>query len=355
MSYIFLVMLLIGALIWPKSKYITLLSIIFMTIIIGLNTNSPDWYNNEYMYNNIDGGMYKYYEPGYVMLIRICRYFGLAYSEFRFVVASIFSTVLYIGICSLTNRCAIAASIALIYPCIVFASALRSAIAFAIVIMAFSLLLAKHKHNSIKYCILIIFASMFHFSAIINLVFLLCQKNITRRDYCFMIICDILIISLVTNGTLYSFMSEYVASAKVLAWFDVDKYRHPSILSCICMLFTYSIVFILTYNRNGYANILQHEVIYRNNVIKIMSLIVPLLCLNFTFERLLQYSVYFILCTNKSAAVIANLRGHHKLLKFCNISDLQAISAAVFLNVAFYYVVHNNLYFPLLQFNKLFQ
>ena len=115
-----------------------------------------------------------------IFLMKFCLHSGLTFYEYRLVVSIIFGIFLLLGIFRLTKHCALASAIALIYPCVGYASGLRQSIAFSISIYAFSYLFIYKRHSRLIFSILIIIATLFHYSAIVNLVFLL-HKQIRRN------------------------------------------------------------------------------------------------------------------------------------------------------------------------------
>ena len=90
MGFILFFSLIILAIIFPKSKSLSFIIILFIFTLFGLNTATPDYSNYEFMYTNINTGLFELNEPGYVFLCSFCNRLGLTFHEFRMVIAVIF-------------------------------------------------------------------------------------------------------------------------------------------------------------------------------------------------------------------------------------------------------------------------
>jgi hypothetical protein len=361
-AYLIWIALLLLGILFKKSKVVTVLLILYAWVIISFNTESPDYLNNQYMYQNITLYVYKVYEPGYVVLIKLCNSLGLDFVGFRCVVAALFIIFTFVAIVRLTDNTNIALAILIIYPCLAFASSLRTAIAFGIGLFSFSMLLKDERHGVIKFIIGILMASMFHYTYLANLIFSLSKKKINITKLIWYVLLELAFLIFLSQGTITALLKIFITSSKILNWSILGNYSHPSIFSATAIVLTVGFILFYLQNTFGYkksAILLQHEVSERKsfrhiqytgvdrilaNSAMLAMLFLPFFVINFTFERLLecQITVSLIVLTNS----FERIRCPNRLIK--------AVAIAFALNTLFFTIVHSNLYYPILANNILF-
>lgn len=109
-----------------------------------------------------------YFEPGYILLMKICILLRMPFQAFMVVVYLLITFPIYIFIKKCSDDYWLSS---LIYICYMFLefnfTGIRQAIASSIILMAFIFLLEKKKYFLIKYFLLVTIASSFHSAALI--------------------------------------------------------------------------------------------------------------------------------------------------------------------------------------------
>ncbi|MCE5342987.1 MAG: EpsG family protein [Eubacteriales bacterium] len=362
MAYLLWVVLLLLGMFFKKSKIITIIIVLYIWAIISFNTASPDYLNNQYMYENIQLSVYKVYEPGYVALMKICGSLGIDFVGFRCVVAAIFIIISLLAIVQLTDNINIALVILMIYPCLTFASGLRTAIAYGIGLFSFSMLLKDDRHGVLKFSIGILIASLFHYSFLANLIFTLSKKKINIAKLIRYMLLELVLLLLLSQGAITTLLKYFITSSKILNWSILGNYSHPSIFSASAIVLTVGFVLFYLQNTFGYnksAILLQHEISERKSIryaqytgidrilansAMLAMLFLPFFVINFTFERLLECQITISLIVLTSS--YEKIRCANRLIK--------VVFIAFVLNTLFFTIVHSNLYFPILSNNILF-
>jgi len=216
-------LLLCCAAIWkPKSKKVCLALSIFMLLLFGLNENSVDYANYEYVYKVHPNGITFAYEPLYELLLTVCRFGGLNFTGFRVIMGLICVICSYKAASSLTNYPALVMAIYILYPFLHYSVAIRAGVAGAIVMYAISLLLKSKSKPINKFIVAILIATLFHYTSVFYLVCLVVKLPISNKKLLIInILCaGIMIILVHFTNIFYVGLSKLLPSEKVLAWFD---------------------------------------------------------------------------------------------------------------------------------------
>ena len=346
-SYIIWGLLIIVGIALPKSKFVSLLGLSYIFIIIAFCTKAPDLSNNMFMYSNIDSGLYTYYEPLYVALMRLCNVVGLDFTGFRCVLAFFTVLILYYALSNKIDRINSAISVLLIYPVIIYASGLRSAIPFSLIIWASLDYMSKNdRKNIIKTLILIMIASLIHYSSIFFLIIYIIKRKFDANRLLKVFGFEVLIILLLRLGILYKIVSPYINSSKVLQWISLQGYDHPSlIVDIIVAAMICGTAFIISRcsNESYYNGTSACLNKYCKNLNWIMIFLLPMLFLSLTFER------YISIIISLQIIVLVDQ------FKMNDIRRIVLVLLGFLYNFAFYYVVHGNIFFPILYNNSFFQ
>ena len=187
------------AMIKKNSKIISFCLIILMCVLMGANTNNPDYNTYETIFNL--GAVPP--DPGFFLIIKLFRFLGLNYETFRLVL-SIFGIVLiHQTLNKLTSNYSYFYVLYFIFPFFIDIVQIRNFLEMAIMIYAMPFLLQDTLKGYIKYTILIIFAASIQITAILYLLFLLI--NIVKRFTIIKYIFVIVIISAITISLNRSF------------------------------------------------------------------------------------------------------------------------------------------------------
>ena len=184
MMLIAFILLLGIALRFPRSRVVAGIAICFILLMYGFADFEGDlsvyrWIYYDYSFKTM--GMV--FEPGFLLLIVLCKTVGFSFTGFRLVCALIYASLLYRGVAKLTEYKAIAITSTIIFPLFVFISVMRSGIACVIVLNAFAALVdGRNKTQGImKYCIGVVIATFFHYSSILLLAGILAKRKLNMK------------------------------------------------------------------------------------------------------------------------------------------------------------------------------
>jgi len=159
--FVLFVMIISGAL-FRRSKAVLFLMLTYMWTMIALNSDSPDYSNYEYIYENAE--MLKHsFEPIYMMISLVCKQFSLSFIAFRGVIAFIIVFFLYLSVKRIGIHDNYLLSLFLLYPFAGYISSLRAAVATTIIMYACTYLLDKREKTFIKYIVLVLVAAGFQY------------------------------------------------------------------------------------------------------------------------------------------------------------------------------------------------
>lgn len=352
LPYLIPVLLVIGGVLWPKSKVIFHVIILYIYILITFNTISPDYAVNKWMYEDIFHKVWTNFEPGSVAVAKVCNMLGLSFVGYRGVVAFISLFILSCAIKKITKKRALAATIALIYPCVTFASGLRSAIAFSICIFSFTFLTGDKKSLK-KFFVANVIATLFHYSAAFNFIYLLWEKRITFRKFLGIISLELVGLILLRANFLYAIMYSFFPSLKLLEWIKMGEKESPSLLAFFVYCILYVILFVAVYYMIEYKDIKTKK--DSKQFMILSGLYLPLLAFNFTFERALMFGVFFLFlhCMENAKKGTGNVFHRRRCWEIKRV-DVLLVLFAIALNIISYFWINKNIYFPILENNYLF-
>ena len=206
---------------YRKSKVVEFLLLIFMWCFYALNTYSGDYISYEYVYSLIgSGSKWIYFEPGFTLIMVLCKTIGLSFTGFRIVLATVFVLFLQKTIKRYTNNVALVLAIYMIFPFMYFASVLRGGVAGLIIVYSMSYLQTDETKGVVKYIIGVLVATLFHTSSIFFLVFILSRGEIKKNTIIKATSISIILAFLFRNSYLFSFMSIFTSNSKVLQWLN---------------------------------------------------------------------------------------------------------------------------------------
>ena len=116
---------------------------------------------------------YVYYEKGYQLLTKICRFTGVSWQVFLSLVSALIIIPIYVFIKKYSKNVFLSTLIFVCYMLFEFdLTALRQAIAISISLFAFMVLVEKSKWYILKFILIVILAATFHKSALLCLALL---------------------------------------------------------------------------------------------------------------------------------------------------------------------------------------
>ena len=191
-----------------------------MWIILGLNTNTPDYLNYLYMYIYSDTSIYATHEMGYIWFCRLFHSLGLTFQQFRMIYAFFYMMIVVKTIRQYTNNVNFVLVLFFIFPFLPYVSGLRNTMAAAIVCYSIHFLFERNKKGTTKYIIGILAATLFHYSSLFYLVFLFARRKI---NVLFLLAIGFLVGGIATHTTILLHIAESItANEKILTWFDMS-------------------------------------------------------------------------------------------------------------------------------------
>ncbi len=267
--------------VFPKSKFVRILILIFMLIAAIWAIGNVDYLHYEYNYNLIKiGGINQNFEIGFQYLNQLGVWAGLEFKEFYVVI----NTILFIFVNMLISRYSKKPnkilSLYLIFPFLTDLVQFRNFISMVFIIYAVSYLF-NSKTSYIKFIILILLASTFHITSLFYLL-LIFTKFIDKRV--------LLIGATVVAITIFVLNDQII---QILSGFiDVSKigYFHSEVSSTTkLLLILYVIIFGYALSKLKKRNKLEHfidskadlDVIIGVNIVIMISLAFVMRDLNF--------------------------------------------------------------------------
>lgn len=151
----------------------SIIILIFMWIIFAGNTSNPDYNNFEHIYNKITiGGLESYsgVEIGFSIIMKLSGIFGFSYQQFLIILSTVFLILLLKFIFYFSKSPALVLLIYIFFPFFLDIVQIRNSLAYIIVLNGIIYLYNK---KNISYILIILLASLFHTTALFNLIFLL--------------------------------------------------------------------------------------------------------------------------------------------------------------------------------------
>ena len=219
--FVIFIGLVILSLLFPKSKKIAFLSLIFIFVTFTFVYYEGDLQVYKWIYYDYGGGLSSStFEPGFTLLMIIFKFLGLPFTAFRAGLAFLYAVLLYWGIKRYTDYLALALTFSIIFPFGTMVVAMRTAIACVILLNGYHYLYdSQQKKGIIKYLIVVSIASLFHYSSLLFLLFLFSRMKFNNKRIFKIILCTV-IFSLILNQTnlIYIVVSHITTRAKTLQW-----------------------------------------------------------------------------------------------------------------------------------------
>lgn len=233
-----------------ENKFLKWIILIYIWILMGLNTFTPDYNEYAWIYRNSTAWIVDVnVEWGFRLL---CAWFydlGLSYEQFRMVWAAIYVLILNETISKMTKMPNAILPIFIFWPFIVYVSGIRFAMADIIVMYAITHLVRNRKNGGRIYAFLLALAASIHSSVIFYAVFLLSRREKIRNKY-IKIFMAILGISVILRFSLLDSIvnlvfSETLIGYKIIKWLSYEA--NTGVVHMNLVGFSSNIVFVLAY------------------------------------------------------------------------------------------------------------
>lgn len=224
-----------------KSKILSILLLVYMWILIGLNTQSPDYASYESIYN----GTYYGFNVGigFQFVCWLSNMMGFTYQTFRMLWAGIYVLLIANYVLKCTDKPNYVFSMLLLFPILLDVSSLRSSMAFLIV-MNFSLLLKKPTvEKKVLYILGTILSATIHITAIFFLIYILIgDKQSKKKAFLVALTVFLITICIYTSifskfmGLLYNWTGMYMIQKWLLGGVENTNPNLIGILSVVLFL-----------------------------------------------------------------------------------------------------------------------
>ena len=180
MPYIIPFVLILLGFVRPKDKWVTLLFLVYMWALVGLNTYTPDWESYETKYETFL--LLEDYEIGHQGLILGCNYLGFSYQEYRMVYGFLMAMFSFIAVKRLSPYPNYLLALFLLWPFVGSASGLRQGLANIIVCCGIPSLYKDGKKHILFFILWIVLAWTIHRSTLFFLLLLFARCRIEKRE-----------------------------------------------------------------------------------------------------------------------------------------------------------------------------
>ena len=342
----------------PRSKIVTAMIALFIWIIVGFNTYTPDYPTYEYIYKQVSVGIgLSEFEPLFTLLMLICIKAGLSFQGFRIVFALIYTLVALAAVQKLNenNNINLVLVMFMLWPLIPNVSGIRFSLASMIVCYFIPNLAENNIKYTIRYLLGVFIATFIHMSSVFYIILILAQKKMTsfKRIAIFsLIISAILVLYSNIPLLIISKFFDGVTSRKLIMWLVTSSqtsFKHNSILGFMAFSF-----FVIAFsalvglmskqiikihakkNIESYLSI-KHIILYRN-ISCCMLLIIPGFVIAGIYERFL----FGILPVYYSVFSKFTLSKHNRSLIYSKLFYSFCFIVLVFMEILFY--IYSNTY-----------
>lgn len=301
--YIILALLIVLGIIFPKNKLILIIDIVSIGLIVGLRTNSFDYYNYLIEYNmakTIPPVLADF--PGYNIIMRWSQDMGLTFTQFVLLMAFISIILMSIGMINFSKYVPFAISLFIIYPFGHEAIQMRTFLADAMVIGVLPLLLIDRQERfknilaKSAFFIITFLASKIHtlcwFYLAVAIIYLLFRGS--KRYISLIISAIIIMVLLIRLNVLSIFMLRLSSSDKLEHWVQgasgIGIVFYVILTITMYLLIRYSVLYLVKNRNNDPSTKTKINILnYSAGVL----LVIPLLMYDITFNRL--WRVFLIL------------------------------------------------------------
>ncbi|MBZ4656143.1 MAG: hypothetical protein JG759_691 [Thermoanaerobacter sp.] len=241
MSYFLFALLIFIAFIKKDSKILAIFLLTLMWVLYGWNTGNADYinYNVAYYHNAISPINYNK-EIAFQLLCKLFNKFGLDYNQFLVIISITGLVLITSTIRRYTKNVAFVLAMYFIFPFMLDVVQVRNFLAMAIVVFGLRFLIEKKKWGKVKYIILVLLASTFHYSALFYFIFLLKEVQSTKKLVYFSLFTTSICVVNSYTELIPTLAAKIAPNAKVYAWFT-----NRMNLGIFIALFVHAVTFLL--------------------------------------------------------------------------------------------------------------
>lgn len=280
---------------FPKSKIVVGIQILLCGVIFSFNTDNPDYigYLGTFESVSVGGEFYIYFQafaPLYKLLVYMCDCLDMSFNIFRMFVFMVCSSLILSTVKKITANIGFVISMYMIFPFVMDCIQIRNFIGESFVIYAFRFLIdddnLDYKKNAIKFTFWIIIASLFHYTALVYMIYLM---KFLRGYKFFMAYTVGLIVSCVSVVLLQSYIIVETIYVEQHVSFETFTFMSGITLMILCVLYKYR-KRIDKWDRGS----LRHLEIY--NILKVSTIFMPLLVFHFDLFRFIRNVLVIFSC-----------------------------------------------------------
>ncbi|KON82895.1 hypothetical protein AF331_18785 [Rossellomorea marisflavi] len=226
----------------PSFDIIFVFIFVFMWILFGWNTGNADYNNYNYIYNFIDAsGDYPAVEVGFKWIVKICILLGLNYNGFLITYSFIGLMLITSTAKKFTNNTTLVLVLYFVYPFLLDVVQIRNFLSMALMVFATRYLIQDGWKGVLKYILLILIATTFHYSSIFYLLFLLTKIKSYKK------ITIITLLSIFFGYAAYNFLTVFI-----IRFLSMDRYttyfsESTSLYAKILFVFYFAFSLILMF------------------------------------------------------------------------------------------------------------
>lgn len=219
-----------------EAKFILLTIIyIILTLFLGTRTNGPDYlaYYYHYLYlrdissvisNPVNYFAHSHMEPGFEFFESFSKSIGLQYEGFLLLLSSIYLYIFFVSFRKYTTFTFVPILVFLAFSYMTCFSAIRQSMASAIFFFSLQHL---QRNRNLKYFLLIILATLFHYSAFILVIYIFIKNKYINSLVIFIALVISIIMSLfaVWNAIILKFLGliPFLSKSKIELYLSVIK------------------------------------------------------------------------------------------------------------------------------------
>lgn len=245
-----------------NSKIVTYIIAFYMWSLIAFNIGTSDYYAFEEMFYYAFEARYANHEPGFLFLCQVMNRSGFTFLQFRMVIAGIIVFLFLEGMRPFTRHLNYALALFLIFPFGGTVSGLRHSMAVSIIVFFIRYIFIEKKSEVLKYILGVMLATLFHYSAIIYLLFLLARgKRLILPGFAVLTTFIFTgIIFFFKTGVAYGLIRQVINSPKVLNWLKPENFSYrTSPLYIVSLMLFCGVMCLLYLCRSMFTN--QKEVL----------------------------------------------------------------------------------------------
>ena len=242
----------VSGLILSKSRIMYTINFLYLWILIGWNSGNPDYETYRIVYESYKYNNYTHstFEVGFQFLMRFFSRMGLSYQQFLIIVSLMCLCLISTVILKFSNRPTGVLSLYLLFPFLLDVVQIRSFIASSVVLYSFHYLNKENKNNKYIYTILIVLATLMHYSTIFYflfcIIFFVDSKTIRKYSLIFFPI------SILFQGIIFRFVNIFIPSDITGRYSDGLNISYITLFMYIIYLFI--IILLLQYSKANKGN-----------------------------------------------------------------------------------------------------